>query len=171
MSNLKIGISCENKFSDFDNEIKLIARKKIEEFLVKISRSICKKFKLSTRSIFADCFNCCSNSFWEDLENAFMNEIDHSLNEFDTLCDSFSKNEILKAAKNELENVLSAIYRETLVAESSKSTMILRFTKNMDKNFRFDLNGRPRHWESLDSIDKAFDKALNKVKITIRTKF
>ena len=92
-----------------------------------------------------------------------MAEIAESLNNFDTSADSVSNHEALRTSKIELENELVSIYRETLASESNKSTMILRFTKKMDKNFRFDSNGRPRHWESLVMIDDAYDKALTKV--------
>lgn len=33
----------------------------------------------------------------------------------------------------------------------------------MEKTFRFDSNGRPRHWESLGMIDEVYDKALSVV--------
>lgn len=135
--------------------------------MIKISRSISKNFKSLTRSFFADCFSNCSKKFWDDLEHRFINEIADSLNEFDASCVSLSNDEILRAAKNELENELISIYREALLSESNKSTMILRFTQNMDKSFRFDLNGRPRHWESLGMIDEAYDKALIKVSIVL----
>ena len=140
---------------------------KIEEFLMKISRMICTKFKSSTRSIFADCFGNCSTDFWDELESRFMAKITDSLNEFDSSCDSVSNHEILRASKNDLEKELISIYRENLFSESNKSTMILRFTKKMDKSFRFDSNGRPRHWESLGMIDEAYDKALNKVNVFV----
>lgn len=160
---MKIGLSFENKISSFDNELKQIAEKRIEEFLLKISRSICKRFKSSTRSLFADCFGTCSKDFWNDLETKFIAEIADSLDEFDGSCETFLSTEILGSVKNDLEGEIISIYREILLSESSKSTMILRFTKIMDKNFRFDCNGRPRHWESLSMIDEAYDKATNKV--------
>lgn len=92
-----------------------------------------------------------------------MDLIVEALNEFDTLCESFSKSELLSAAKSGLENELVSIYRENLLSETSKSNMCLRFAKIMDRNFRFDLTGRPRHWESLIMIDDAYDKAITKV--------
>jgi len=94
-----------------------------------------------------------------------MEKIAEALNEFDLVCESFSKSELLSSAKDCLENELISIYRENLLSESNKSTMSLRFAKVFDKSFRFDYSGRPRHWESLVMIDEAYDKAQNKVRI------
>jgi hypothetical protein len=105
--------------------------------------------------------------FWNDVERQYMEKIAEALNEFDFVCESFSKSELLSSAKDCLETELISIYKENLIAESSKSTLSLRFTKVLDKNFRFDSSGRPRHWESLVMIDEAYDKAMNKVRIII----
>lgn len=96
-----------------------------------------------------------------------MEKIVGALNEFDLECESFSKSELLSSAKDCLKNELISIYRENLHSESIKSTMSLRFAKVLDKIFRFDSSGRPRHWESLVMIDEAYDKALNKVHLRI----
>lgn len=96
-----------------------------------------------------------------------MEKIVEALNDFDIVCESFSKSELLSSAKNSLENELISIYRENLLSESNKSTMSLRFTKVLDKYFRFDSFGRPRHWESLVMIDEAYDIAITKVGLIV----
>lgn len=160
--NIPGGVSFEDKLVALETELEEVSKRKLEEFLDKTSRGICKKFKSSTRSIFADCWQNCSIEFWSDVERQFMDRIVEALNEFDSICESFSKSELLSAAKFGLENELVSIYRENSLSETSKSNMCLRFTKIMDRNFRFDLSGRPRHWESLLMIDDAFDKSITK---------
>ncbi len=130
-----------------------------------------KNIKISTRSIFSDSFGMFSdnNNFWLTIENRFMTEIAEALNEYDQISESFLRTETFVKSKKELENELESIYRESLFAESNKSTLILRVNKVIDKNFRFDSSGRPRHWDSLSMIDDAFDKAIEKV--NIRNKF
>lgn len=155
----------ESKIRAFEAELEQLSQRKLEDFFSKILRNICKNFKTSTRSIFADCFQNCSSEFWNDVERQYMEKIAESLNEFDFVCESFSKSDLLSSAKDDLENELVSIYRENLLSESNKSTMSLRFAKVLDKNFRFDYSGRPRHWESLVMIDEAYDKAINKVRI------
>ena len=140
-----------------------ISRRISEDYLNKCSRQICKQFKSSTRSLFADCFSNCSESFWDEVENSFMTNIVEALNDFDLKCESFLASEIFLSTKLDLENELVSMYREGLFSESGKSTMNLRFTKVMDKNFRFDAFGRPRYWENLVTIDEAYDNALEKV--------
>ena len=94
-----------------------------------------------------------------------MSKIVQALDEFDTACDSLSKSKTFISAKTELEGELFSIFREILQSESSKSTMGLRFTKILDKNFRFDSSGRPCHWENIPMIDEAYDKAIFEVNI------
>lgn len=159
------GINFESKIRAFETELEQISLRKLEDFFSKISRNICKNFKTSTRTIFADCFQDCSKDFWDNVEQQYMEKIAEALNEFDFACESFSKSDLLSSARDCLENELISIYRESLLSESNKSIMSLRFAKVLDKNFRFDSSGRPRHWESLIMIDEAYDKAISKVRI------
>lgn len=161
--NISGGINFESKIRAFEAELEQISLRKLEDFFSKTSRNICKNFKTSTRSIFADCFQDCSKDFWNKVEQQYMEKIADSLSEFDFACESFSKSDLLSSARDCLENELISIYRESLLSESSKSIMGLRFAKVLDKNFRFDSSGRPRHWESLIMIDEAYDKAISKV--------
>lgn len=125
-----------------------------------------KNIKISTRSIFSDSFGMFSDNhnFWLTIESRFMAEIAEALNEFDQISESFSGTETFIKSKKELENELESIYFESLCAESNKSTLILRVNKVIDKSFRFDSSGRPRHWDNISMIDDAFDKAIEKVK-------
>lgn len=152
----------------FEFELNEIARRKVQDLFVKISKQICKNFKSSTRSLYADCFSNCSNDFWSDVENNFTIKIVEALNAFDEKFESFSSEDIFCFSKSDLENELVSIYREILLTESSKSSLNLRFTKILDKNFRFDSSGRPRHWESLLMIDEAYDGAIAKVFILFK---
>lgn len=147
----------------FESELDQLFERKLNEFFDKTSRLVCKKFKKDTRSIFSDCFANADANIWIEIENIYTNHITEALSEFDKGCSSFLDFNSFLAAKSNLESELVSIYRESVISETSKSTMNLRFAKIMDKNFRFDSSGRPRHWESLLMIDEAFDKAVLQV--------
>lgn len=159
------GVNFDERLISFEAELEELSKRKLDDYYSKTSRTVCKAFKTTTRTIFADCFQNCSKDFWIDVEQQYMERIADALDEFDRACEFFTKSDILTASKNNLESELISIYRENLLSETNKSTMGLRFTKLMDKNFRFDSSGRPRHWDSLIMIDEAYDKAINKVRI------
>lgn len=153
----------DDKLAAFEEKLEEMSQRKLEDFFAKMSKIVLKNFKTSTHTIFAECFQNCTKDFWVDVERLYMEQMVDAVNEFDKQCGSFSKSELLTSAKDCLENEMVSIYRENLLSETNKSTVGLRFTKLLDKNFRFDSSGRPRHWENLIMIDDAYDKAITKV--------
>lgn len=156
------GESFNDVITAFEFELDQLSERKLKEFFDKTSRLVCKNFKKDTQPIFSDCFLNANENIWNEIENLYMANIAAALSEFDNLCNSFLELDSFLAAKCDLEELI-LYYRESIASETSKSSLSMRFTKIMDRKFRFDLSGRPRHWESLVMIDEAFDSAVTQV--------